>query len=110
MKLRAKLTLFATAAILSWTVLCCGGPTIITPDTPPPSPNPDVKADCKTACENIGPKTDETPDGLDCEEGKPTADGQTCQQVCEGMPNTTQDYLDCVATVTTCEQIPKCPH
>ena len=108
MKLHAKATLFATAIILSWSVLSCGGVPVI-PD-PPPSPNPDVEADCATACKNIGPKTDENPTGLGCEEGEPTADGVTCQEVCEGMPNTTQDYLDCVATVTACEQISNCPH
>lgn len=83
--------------------------TSIMPVEPPPSPNPDVKADCSSACENIGPVTDENPDGLACEEGEPTADGASCTEVCEGIPNTTQDYLDCVATITACDQISKCP-
>jgi len=106
MKLRAKITLFATAVLLAGAVAGCPNGNNVVPDTPPPSPNPDVKADCASACKNIGPK----PDGLGCEEGEPTADGQTCQQVCESMPNTTQDYLDCAATITACEQLPKCPH
>jgi len=108
MKFYAKATLFATAALLSWSVMGCG-PTIL-PVDPPPSPNPDVKADCAQACDNIGPKTEANPDGLGCEEGQPTADGASCTDVCEGMPNTTQDYLDCVATVTACDQISRCPH
>jgi len=82
----------------------------VVPDEPPPSPNPDVVADCAKACDNIGPRTKEHPDALGCEEGKPTADGATCTDVCNSMPNTTQDYLSCVATVTACSQIQKCPH
>jgi hypothetical protein len=107
MKLYAKATLFATALILAVGVLGCPDPNVV---PKPINPNPDVKADCVIACDNIGPKTEANPKGLGCEEGEPTADGQTCQQVCEGMPNTTQDYLDCVATVTECGQISRCPH
>lgn len=107
MKLYAKATLFATALVLAVSVTSCSGHPVI---PVPPNPNLDVKADCSIACANIGPKTDANPKGLECEEGKPTADGQACQQVCESMPNTTQDYLDCVATVTECEQISRCPH
>ena len=102
MKFYAKVTLFATTLLLLVSVLGCPDPNVI---PKPPNPNPNVRADCALACKNIGPK----PDGLECEEGKPTADGQTCQQVCEGMPNTTQDYLNCVATVTECGQISRCP-
>jgi len=106
MKLYAKATLFATSLILSVGVLGCPDPNVV---PKPVDPNLDVKADCTSVCKNIGPKTDENPTGLGCEEGQPTADGQTCQQVCEGIPNTTQDYLDCVATVTECVQISRCP-
>jgi len=98
--------LYVLAAIAVLMLAGCPNGTTITPDTPPPSPNPDVKADCALACANIGPVAD----GLECEEGEPTADGASCTEVCEGMPNTTQDYLDCVATVTSCDQVSKCPH
>lgn len=107
MKFYAKASLFATAAVLSWTLASCG-PTIVTPG-PPPSQVTDLPASCASTCVHIGPKTAENPEALDCEEGRPTADGQTCQQVCEGIPNTTQDYLDCVRTVTACDQISRCP-
>jgi len=72
-----------------------------------PKPNPnypdDVPASCDSACTHIGEE------GLKCEEGRPTAAGATCQEVCESIPNLSQGYLDCIAAVTICSQISACP-
>lgn len=94
------MVLFCFAAAVLFALLVNGCPT---PEPKPPSPAPTVDVDnstppCDEACANLA--------ALNCKEALPTAEGTTCEQVCEnavqeGHPLNTK----CVAAIKKCEEL-----
>lgn len=87
--------------MLSALALVCGCATFPVDDdrlAPPVEPDPD--ATCADACAHIGPE------GLDCEQGRPTPDGATCTEVCEGaLADGLDVHPECIVRVERCEHV-----
>lgn len=74
-----------------------------TPNPPPPRVLPNgEKATCAGACERLRE--------LGCEEGEPTPDGDTCEDVCFNALNVPAARLDvaCLQTAPSCEAARNC--
>lgn len=76
----------------------------------PSQPNhPEVPADCNSVCAHIGPKSEQTPDALDCELGRPTEKGGKCTEVCTNSDDNGFPWpVGCMLSATTCEQVEAC--
>lgn len=78
------------------------------PDDPVPvePDDPDAKYNCSTACKHL---RGDDGSGLDCEEGKETPEGGTCEKVCENTLGTpTEMPVECMSKVEDCSQTDSC--
>jgi hypothetical protein len=87
-------TRYLIAWCIAWCIAC--GP------TPVPGPAPrETPETCASACENFRK--------LGCEEGDPTPEGKTCEDVCTQAG---QSYVgldtQCVTRATSCEEARAC--
>jgi hypothetical protein len=82
------------------TIFLIGCPKPHVPE-PPVGPDGGAAATCETVCAHWTE--------LDCEEAKPTPNGESCVAVCENIQQgNLKDDLECQASVESCEQIDDC--
>jgi hypothetical protein len=91
MDLRLTLTLILVAC----------NPLVVEPNTPNPPPARDA-VPCADACARLA--------SLACEESKPTPDGTTCVEICEGIEDSgvVRYPTGCVAAAKSCADAVEC--
>lgn len=90
-----------TSAILILCVACSPSP-----EPRPPAPLPADKLEsCHAACMHL---RGENGSGWDCDLGKPTKRGITCETVCETMEQNGQAFISCVEGAASCQAAEAC--
>lgn len=105
MKLKSRLVF---AALLAAMLSCACIPTV--DPKPPPGPvepvDPvKVESNCANSCAHL---RGEDGSGLDCELGKPTPKGTTCETLCETLEANGVQWIACTLPAVSCADAEDC--
>jgi len=100
---RVALMTWAMSVLVGLSLIACLG-CVKDPNTPPPLP-PEKVEDCSTACGHL---RGEDGSGLDCELGKLTKRGKTCEDLCKRLENNGRRFISCTINAPSCEAADNC--